>query len=154
MTVSLLTPEGVSTSTMSPARWPTSALPTGDSIEILPSRGATSAEPTIWYCRLRFVSVSNVDGRAEPDDALLDHALVGHNRAFDNVLDLRYPRLDEGQFVLGFLVFGVIDASSGIVGRSDLRGNLPTAHVLKVRQLFFELLHALGSEVLRVSVHR
>ena len=69
-------------------------------------------------------------------------------------LDLRYPRLDEGQFVLGFLVFGVIDASSGIVGRSDLRGNLPTAHVLKVRQLFFELLHALGSEVLRVSVHR
>ena len=41
-------PPGVCTSTFSPALWPSSAAPMGDSLEILPLRGSASVVPTIW----------------------------------------------------------------------------------------------------------
>ena len=73
---------------------------------------------------------------------------------FEDVLDFRNPRLDQGQFVLGLLVFGVFLDAPRIVGLGDLGGSLRAARVLQVRQLFFELFHALRGEVLGVSVHR
>src|SRR5947199_8968466 len=41
------TPPGVPTTTLSPALWPSSALPTGDSLEISPAPGLASYEPTM-----------------------------------------------------------------------------------------------------------
>src|SRR2546423_763980 len=43
-------PAGTFSRTVSPARCPMSALPTGDSFEMRPSAGAASAEPTMTYC--------------------------------------------------------------------------------------------------------
>jgi hypothetical protein len=40
------TPPGVETITMSPILWPSSALPTGDSLEISPAAGLASKAPT------------------------------------------------------------------------------------------------------------
>ena len=46
-TIYLITPAWVSTSTISPIFAPISALPTGDSLEILPFKLFASVEPTI-----------------------------------------------------------------------------------------------------------
>src|SRR5699024_8753730 len=50
-----ITPEGISTFTISPFFAPIRALPTGDSLEILPSRLFASVDPTI----LNSISSSN-----------------------------------------------------------------------------------------------
>ncbi len=55
-TLYFITPAGISTSTTSPVCAPIRAFPTGDSLEILPSRLLASVEPTIFNS----ISSSNV----------------------------------------------------------------------------------------------
>jgi hypothetical protein len=47
MILSLIAPAGAATSTTSPFLRPSSALPTGDSLDSRPLAGSASAEPTI-----------------------------------------------------------------------------------------------------------
>ena len=47
-TLYFMIPEGISTSTTSPVCAPIRAFPTGDSLEILPSRLLASVDPTIF----------------------------------------------------------------------------------------------------------
>src|SRR5207244_12326726 len=47
------TPPGVETITSSPTLWPSSAFPTGDSLDIRPALGFASYAPTSLYCNSR-----------------------------------------------------------------------------------------------------
>ena len=99
-------------------------------------------------------AISNVDRRAEPDDALLNHALVGDHgpvRVRFSISDILASRRANSFLASSYSAFSSTPPESW--GLGDLRGNLWTARILKVRQLIFELLHALRGEVLRVSVH-
>ncbi len=130
--------------TASPTRRPISAAPTGETLEIRPSRALASAAPTT--CRVEFLAVD-----LDPDAGAERHlraALGGRNDDGDLELGLERPdpALEEPLFFARSVVLGVLLEVAVLPGGRDPPDHLGALHQQGV-QLALEPLEALGRQV-------
>ena len=131
-----LGPRGTWTVTMSPRLWPTSALPTGDSLESLFSEGRPRRDPTMWYMTdwPDFWSLTQtlVPDR---DHAGVDRLLVDHGRVAQLVLERGDARLEHRLLVLGVVVLGVLADVAELARLLDALGDLAALRRAEVLDL-------------------
>ena len=142
-----LGPRGTGTSTISPRLWPSSALPTGDSLESFMSEGLASAEPTIVYLT-DLPDFSSLTCTTEPTRtmsvprSLEDDDLGGA----ELLLQPRDPRLEHGLLVLGVVVLRVLHDVAELTRFLDALGDFPALVARKVLELVLELVQAFLGE--------
>ena len=129
-----------------PCLWPTSALPTGDSLESFISAGLASAEPTIVYLSFSPSPSTTWTVVADPDDIRVEVRGVDHGRRAKLVLELRDPRLEHRLLVLGVVVLGVLGDVAELARLLDPGGDLAAAHGRHVLELGLEVGEPFGGE--------
>ena len=139
-------PVGSVTLTASPFLRPTSALPTGDSLEsrLADGIGLGRADDRVRE-RLALV-VLDVDLRADAHDVGRQLRGVDHRRRAELVLERRDARLEHRLLVLGVVVLGVLRDVAELARFLDALGNLATLGRGEVLDLLLELLESLGGE--------
>ena len=140
-------PAGTWTTILSPLRWPRSARPTGDSLEIRPSVGLASVEPTI-------VKVSPRPRRRPPRSSRSgrgpSRGARDERRVLDERLERLDPALDERLLVLGVLVLRVLGEVAVLLGVVDPRRDLGPADIGHLGELRAELVEAFLRQVGRL----
>ena len=144
--VSLRSPLGAGTDTVSPFLRPISALPTGDSFESRLLAGSASVEPTIAYSKALPFSSLPAHERADAHDVVVELGGVDDLRRAELVLELRDALLEHRLLVLGVVVLGVLRDVAELARFLDALRDLTTAGDGEVLDLLLELLESLGGE--------
>ena len=140
-------PRGTWTEIVSPRLWPSSALPTGDSLESLPSdrAGLGRADDRVLD-RFARLLVLDVDRRADADLVGAQAGAVDDRRGAELLLDLGDLRLEHGLLVLGVVVLGVLGDVAELARFLDALGDFAALVVGEEIELLLELVEALAGE--------
>ena len=140
-------PLGSVTLTVSPFLRPSSALPTGDSLESRFSDGVGLGRADDRVLQ-RLAGSLVLDGhlRADADDVAGELGRVDHRRGAQLVLERRDARLEHRLLVLGVVVLGVLRDVAELARFLDALGDLAALVVREVLDLGLQLVEAFRSE--------